>query len=257
VSTISDEVKKKKTFWIWLIYIFAGGLLLLILLYLYIIFTLPDVKVLKDSNPKTTALIEDRKSEAEAADKRFTLRQKWIQFKQMPELLKKSVRISEDAGFYLHGGYDLEELQESIKKNWKEGRFARGGSTITQQLAKNLYLSTEKSIWRKLREYFIARELEDHLSKNRIFHLYLNLIEFGPGIFGVEAASRYYFGKAASQLSEEEMIRLTAIIPRPLKTRPDTNSKWLLWRCRWIVDKLYLYKYIDKTAHDYLKACFN
>jgi len=248
---------KKKPLWFWIIAPALAGIALLLFSYLYIQITLPDVTKLKNSNPNTTALIEDRKIAAKSAGKKFVVRQKWIDFKEIPELLKKSVRISEDAGFYLHGGIDLEELEESIKKNWKEGRFARGGSTITQQLAKNLYLSTEKSILRKIREYFIAHDLEDVLSKNRIFSLYLNLIEFGSGIFGVEAASRYYFGKTVTQLSGEEMIRLTAIIPRPLTTRPDINSKWLFWRCRWIVGKLFLYKYIEKAEHDYFISRFS
>ena len=99
---------------------------------------------------------------------------------------------------------------------------------VSQQLAKNLYLSTDKSLWRKFKEYFITRELESTLSKNRIFHLYLNIIEFGRGIFGVEAASNYYFRKSVSDLSDEEIIRLTAVIPRPLSIRPDQNSKWIL-----------------------------
>jgi monofunctional biosynthetic peptidoglycan transglycosylase len=241
----------------WLIYIPLSVIILIVCLYFYVLLTLPPVAFLKKSNPDTTALMAARKLEAKSAGKRYTVRQYWISFKEIPELFKKSVRISEDAGFYLHEGIDMDELKESIKKNWDEGRFARGASTITQQLAKNLFLSTKKSIWRKIREYFIAQSLEETLSKNRIFHLYLNLIEFGPGVFGVEAASRYYWGKSANQLSAEEMIRLTAIIPRPLRTRPDRKTKWLFWRCRWIVGKLFLYNYIDQTEHDILMASFN
>ncbi len=255
---MTDDLKARTKFrWMWVIYIPIGMVLLIPALYLYILITMPDVSVLKNSNPETTALIEARKITAQEEGKKYKVRQYWVTFEQIPVLLKKAVRISEDAGFYLHDGIDVEELEESIKKNWKEGRFARGGSTITQQLAKNIYLNTEKSIWRKIREFFIARELEDVLSKNRIFHLYLNLIEFGPGIFGVEAASRYYFRKPVSLLSEDEMIRLASIIPRPLISRPDKNSKWLLWRCRWITGKLYLYKYIEKTEHDYLLNLFS
>lgn len=254
---MTDDVQKRtKSPWVWLIYIPVAGISLILGLYLFILISMPDVEALKDSNPETTALIEERKDGAKGAGKKFVVRQRWVTFNQIPDLLKKAVRISEDAGFYLHDGIDLEELEESIKKNWEEGRFARGGSTITQQLAKNLYLSTDKSIWRKIREYFIASKLEDALSKNRIFHLYLNLIEFGPGIFGVESASRYYFGTPVSLMSSDEMIRLTAIIPRPLSARPDKDTKWLLWRCRWISGKLYLYKYIEKSEHDYLISLF-
>ncbi|MEJ2545092.1 MAG: transglycosylase domain-containing protein [Calditrichaceae bacterium] len=138
----------------------------------------------------------------------------------------------------------------TIKRNFEEGKLARGGSTITQQLAKNLYLSTEKSFLRKLKEYFIAQRLEKELSKYRIYHLYLNIIEFGPGIFGVEAASRYYFKKSVKNLNLEEMVRLTAIIPRPLITNPKGHSGWLKWKCKWILRKLALYNYIDQATYD-------
>jgi monofunctional biosynthetic peptidoglycan transglycosylase len=132
---------------------------------------------------------------------------------------------------------------ESLKKIILQGKFARGASTITQQLAKNLFLSTDKSLRRKLEEYFIARRLEAELSKNRIFHLYLNVIEFGPGVFGVEAATRQYFGKSVGQLSLEEVVRLTAVIPKPLTESPTRNSRWLNWRAGWVLSTLW------KTGH--------
>jgi monofunctional biosynthetic peptidoglycan transglycosylase len=219
--------------------------------------SVPDVESLITTNPKTTSLMIQRKSEAEEAGKKLRIRQRWVPFKQIPKLFKKTVRISEDANFYFHEGIDLEEIEESIKKNWETGEFARGASTITQQLAKNLYLTTDKSIWRKIKEYFITRELESTLSKNRIFHLYLNIIEYGRGIFGVEAASRYYFGKSVSDLNDEEIIRLTAVIPKPLSVRPDQDNKWILWRCRWITNKLLLYKYIEPAEHDSLLHLFS
>jgi monofunctional biosynthetic peptidoglycan transglycosylase len=227
------------------------------LMYLLIQLSLPDVQPLVKINPKTTALMEQRKKEAESAGKKYRIRQNWVSFKQIPKLLQRTVRISEDANFYFHEGIDLDELEESIKKNWEKGEFARGASTITQQLAKNLYLSTDKSLWRKIKEFFITGELESALSKNRIFHLYLNIIEYGRGIFGVDAASRYYFGKTVSELNEEEIIRLTAVIPKPLSVRPDQNSRWVLWRCRWITDKLLLYKYIETSHHDSLITLFS
>lgn len=227
------------------------------LFYIFIQVSLPDVEPLVNTNPETTALMDQRMDEAAESGKKLRIRQRWVSFKQIPKLLKRTVRISEDANFYFHEGIDLEELEESIKKNWEKGEFARGASTISQQLAKNLYLSTDKSLWRKFKEYFITRELESTLSKNRIFHLYLNIIEFGRGIFGVEAASNYYFRKSVSELSDEEIIRLTAVIPRPLSIRPDQNSKWILWRCRWIIDKLLLYKYIEPLHHDSLITVFS
>ncbi len=232
-------------------------IVLMLAVYIMIQISIPDVNPLINNNPSTTALMEQRKEEAKEVGKKIRIRQQWVSFGQIPKLLKKTVRISEDANFYFHEGIDLDELKESIKKNWEKGEFARGASTITQQLAKNLYLSTEKSIWRKVKEFFITRELESTLSKNRIFHLYLNVIEYGRGIFGVAAASRYYFGKSASELNDEEIIRLTAVIPKPLSVRPDQNSKWLLWRCRWITGKLLLYKYIEDAKHDSLMTLFS
>lgn len=217
---------------------------------IYFYFSLPDVAYLKNKNPKITALMQLRIDQAKASNKKFRIRQRWVRYQSVPRMLKNSIRISEDASFFMHEGVDFEELKESIKKNFEEGELVRGGSTITQQLAKNLYLSTEKSFLRKIKEYFIARRLEKELSKARIFHLYLNVIEFGQGIFGVEAASGYYFGKSVSNLNLEEMIRLTAIIPRPLITNPRGRSGWLRWKCKWILRKLALYNYIDQETCD-------
>jgi monofunctional biosynthetic peptidoglycan transglycosylase len=219
---------------------------------LYIYLSLPNVSHLKTRNPKTTALIDQRLREAQRTGRELKVRQVWIGFDGIPGLLKESVRVAEDARFYDHEGIDYEEISEAIQKNLEKGRWARGASTITQQLAKNLYLSTEKSLVRKLQEYFLALRLEEELSKNRIFHLYLNVIEFGPGIFGVEAAARHYFGKSVGQLSLEDIVRLTAVIPKPLSENPTRNSRWLKWKAGWILTTL------RKTGHisleQYLQA---
>lgn len=235
----------------WFLRISAVFILLLLVISAWIYFTLPDVSGLVDKNPGTTAVIEQRVQEALEQDKKLRVRQQWVSFTAIPDLLKKAVRITEDAGFYDHEGIDMIELKESLRRNWEEGKVVRGGSTITQQLAKNLYLSTSRSVFRKIKEYFIARRLEEHLSKNRIFHLYLNVIEFGPGIFGVEAASQYYFGRTVSQLDMTQMVRLVAVIPRPLKTQANGNSRWLMWKCCWITKKLHLYRYTDEME-DYI-----
>ncbi len=240
----------------WLLRVVLISLPLIVLLGLWFYLSLPDVSELAKKNPATTALIEQRKAEAKAKNKNIKIRMSWISYGAIPEMLKKTVRISEDANFYFHEGVDFEEMKESLKRNWEEGRIIRGGSTITQQLAKNLYLSTDKSIFRKIKEYFIARRLEKILSKNRIFQLYLNVIEFGPGIFGVEAAARHYFGKPAAELSLSEQIRLTAVIPRPLTVTPTSNSRWMRWRCCWISKKLRLYQYIDDLTYESLMAEF-
>jgi len=136
---------------------------------LYIYLSLPNVSHLKSQNPKATALIEQRQREAQRAGREFKVRQTWVGFDGIPLLLKEAVRLAEDARFYEHEGIDYEEMNEAVKKNLEQGRWARGASTITQQLAKNLYLSTEKSLIRKLKEYFLAARLEEELTKNRIF----------------------------------------------------------------------------------------
>ena len=172
------------------------------------------------------------------------------------ELLRKSVLVSEDASFYSHRGIDYAELKASIRQDLKEGRFARGGSTITQQLAKNLYLSTEKTFWRKIKELLIARRLEKALSKDRIFSLYLNVLELGPGIFGFQAAARYWFATDVDELTLEEIVRLTAIVPRPLKSDPRRNDGWMKFKGRWIADTLKAVKAITDEEYQSLVRSF-
>jgi monofunctional biosynthetic peptidoglycan transglycosylase len=231
-----------------------AGIFILSTLWFY--FTLPDVSYLQNENPQSTALMDLRKQQAAEANKKYRISQKWVGFQDIPEMLKKAVRITEDASFYKHNGVDFVEFWESVKKNIEEGELARGGSTITQQLAKNLYLSTEKSFFRKFRELFITYRLENELSKNRIFHIYLNVIEFGPGVFGVQAGSRYYFNKNVQDLTLPEIVRLTAIIPRPLNINAAGQSRWLKWKARWILGKMKLYKYISEDAYNLAVAEF-
>jgi monofunctional biosynthetic peptidoglycan transglycosylase len=223
---------------------------------IYIYLSLPNVSHLKSQNPKTTALIEQRQREAQRSGKEFRLRQIWVGFDGIPMLLKEAVRVAEDARFYDHEGIDYEEMSEAVKKNLEHGRWVRGASTITQQLAKNIYLSTEKSLIRKLKEYFLALRLEETLTKNRIFHLYLNVIEFGPGIFGVEAAARHYFGKSVGQLSLEEIVRLTAVIPKPLVESPTRNSRWLKWRAGWLLATLHKAGHISHDQYQQVMGRF-
>ena len=218
---------------------------------------LPDVCTLQNRNPKTTALMLQRYREARRAGKDFILRQQWVPDKKIPQLLKNTVRVCEDAGFYQHQGIDFTELKAAIKKNWEKRKYVRGASTITQQLAKNLYLSTEKSMLRKIKEYLIARRLENCLGKKRIFALYLNVIEFGPGIFGVQAAAGYYFQKDVNRLNLEEVVRLAAVIPRPLTESPVGNSRWLRWRAGWILNTLSRYHYISRGQYQAVRQRFS
>ena len=223
---------------------------------LFIYIGLPDVRDLAEKNPRSSALMLQRYRAAKKVNRAFIFRQQWVEFEKIPELFKHTIRVTEDAGFYQHKGVDFGELKQAIKKNWEKGKYVRGASTITQQLAKNLYLSTDKSIIRKIKEYLIARRLETYLQKKRIFELYLNIIEFGPGIFGVQSASQYFFYKDVNRLNLEEMVRLTAVIPKPLKENPTENSRWLKWKANWILDTLRRYNYINSAEYQMVKARF-
>lgn len=201
--------------------------------------SLPGVEHLKGKNPGTTAFIDYRKAQAKRQGKELVIRQEWISFKKFPKLLKEAVRLSEDAGFYGHSGIDFIELEESIKKNVLEGRKARGGSTITMQLARNLFLSPRKSYLRKIKEIVLAGRLEKKLGKKRIFHLYLNIVELGYGVFGFPAAAKHFFKKSLDQLTLEQILRLVAVMPKPLRVKPTDNSRYIKWRMKIIAQRLY------------------
>jgi monofunctional biosynthetic peptidoglycan transglycosylase len=181
----------------------------------YLFLTLPDVRPLATRNPATTAFIELRGREALDGGRKPRRVQRWVRYEAISPNLRKAVLVAEDDAFWTHDGVDVEQLKESIEANLEKGKAARGGSTITQQLAKNLYLSPSKNPLRKLRELLIARRLEASLSKRRIFEIYLNVIEWGDGIYGAEAASRAYFGKSAAALSPEEAALLAGAIINP------------------------------------------
>jgi monofunctional biosynthetic peptidoglycan transglycosylase len=197
----------------------------------YVYLTLPDVRPLAKENPSTTAFIQLRLDEARYDGRsKFAIRQKWIPYSQIAPALKRAVVVTEDAAFFDHDGIDLGEIKASLERNWEEGRFTRGASTITQQLAKNLYLSPSRNPVRKLRELFITRRLEASLTKRRILEIYLNVIEWGDGIFGCEAAARAYFGKGAAELSREEAALMAGAIINPRELHVDHPNKRLLRR---------------------------
>ena len=139
---------------------------------------------------------------------------------RMSPHLQRAVLVAEDASFYRHQGFDWEGLKEAVTRNWEKGALRRGGSTITQQLAKNLYLSSEKSLLRKAHEALLARELERRLTKKRILELYLNVVEWGEGIYGAEAAARHHFGTSAGDLTPDEAALLAAMLPSPRRYDP-------------------------------------
>ena len=206
------------------------------LVYAYL--SLPDVRPLRTTNPTSTAFMDLRAAEARAAGKTPQRVQRWVSLNRISPSLRRAVLITEDAAFWQHEGVDFEQLQESIEIDWRRGRLVRGGSTITQQLAKNLYLSPSKNPLRKLRELIIARRLEAELKKTRIFELYLNVIEWGDGIYGIEAAARAYYHTSASELDPASSATLAAAIVNPREMNPARPSLRLQRRQQLILRRM-------------------
>ena len=207
-----------------------------VLAYAYL--TLPDVRPLKTNNPSTTAFIELRAAEARAKGHQPRRAQRWVAYRNISPNLTRAVLVAEDDLFWQHEGLDIDQLQESLSTDWARGRLARGGSTITQQLAKNLYLSPSKNPLRKLRELLIARRLEAELKKARILELYLNVIEWGDGLYGAEAASRAYFGASAADMSPQQAALLAAAIVNPRLLNPAHPSARLIRRQQLILRRM-------------------
>ena len=199
---------------------------------------LPDVRGLRHRNPESTAFMELRAREAARAGKPWRPVWRWTSYSRISPALKRAVIVSEDAAFWAHEGLDLGELRVSLEDSVRRGVLPRGASTITQQLAKNLYLSPSYSPHRKLVELMIARRLEAELPKARIFELYLNVIEWGDGVWGAEAASRRYFGKSAADLSVEEAALLAGSIINPRVYSPARPNARLLRRQQIILGRL-------------------
>ncbi len=178
----------------------------------------------------------------------------YVRLSEVSSAAKNAVLVSEDSAFYDHNGVDWFELRQSAEKNWKTNQFARGGSTITQQLAKNVYLSSEKSILRKVRELIITIQLEKTLSKNEILEKYLNVVEFGPNLFGIGKASRFYFGKSPSALTPAEGAFLAFLLPNPknysVSFRKKQLTRFAHSQMRVIVDRLYRFKRISAEEHE-------
>jgi monofunctional biosynthetic peptidoglycan transglycosylase len=204
----------------------------------YVYTTLPDVSALSKTNPTTTAFIELRAAEARARGHEPRRQQRWVPYGRISPALKRAVLVAEDAAFWQHEGIDVQQLRESLERDLEKGMFLRGGSTITQQLAKNLYLSPTKNPLRKLRELLIARRMEAALSKSRIFEIYLNVIEWGDGIYGADAAARAYFNKPASALGPDEGALLAACIINPRVMNPDRLTVRLQRRQRLILSRM-------------------
>lgn len=204
----------------------------------YVYVALPDVRQLATTNPETTAFIQLRQREASAAGRQLHVRQIWVPYDRISRHLTRAVLVTEDAAFWQHDGLDYDEIRASVEVNLAERRLVRGASTITQQLAKNLYLSPSRSPVRKLQEIAVTRRLEAELSKQRIFEIYLNVIEWGDGIFGCEAAARAYFGKPASALSPAESALMAGAIINPRLHSPAKPTRRLLTRQQIILRRM-------------------
>ena len=216
--------------------------------------TLPDPSLVATKNPRTTALIEQRRAEASAARRAFRPRQAWVPLDRISERLVQAVLVSEDASFYAHGAFDWHEVSAAADDSLRSGRPLRGASTITQQLAKNLWLGTERSAWRKAREAILSVKLERRLSKRRILTLYLNVAEWGIGVFGAEAAARARFGIPAAELSSAQAALLAAMLPAPRKADLGNPSRWLGRRARGVIDRMLAAGRIDGAEHAHASA---
>ena len=202
---------------------------------LYWLVTLPDVSHLAKHHPTETAVMEARRAQAKEQGHPLHIKFSWVPLARIAPALQRAVVAAEDASFFAHEGFDWEGIKDAALYNLEVGEFKRGGSTITQQLAKNLYLSSERSLLRKAREALITRSLEHHLTKERILELYLNVAEWGQGVFGAEAAARHHFGKSAKELTIDEAALLAAILPSPRRYDPIRHTAYLNRRQHHIV----------------------
>jgi len=206
--------------------------------------TFPDTAALATENPRTTAFMEERKAELREAGKPDALLYTFVRYERISPYLRRGVLVAEDNDFYQHGGVDVKAMKEAIQRDWEKRKVTRGGSTITQQLAKNLYLSQSRNPLRKIKEYFLARSLERHLSKKRILELYLNVVELGERVYGAEAASRLYFQRSAAALTPQQAALLAGCLPNPRVMSPAAPNKRLRWRQRMILSRMRRWGYL-------------
>jgi monofunctional biosynthetic peptidoglycan transglycosylase len=199
-------------------------------------FVYPDVSKLKKENPKKTSFMKYRENQWQAKGRKVNIQKKWVPLPNISPYLVKAILIAEDDKFWSHHGFDVDAIQKALEKNIEKGKFKFGGSTISQQLVKNLYLTPAKNPVRKFKEAIITWRVERALSKRRILELYLNVVEWGEGVFGAEMASQRYFGKSAALLTAEEAAKLAAILPNPIRFKVDGTSKYTERRAKIIYD---------------------
>ncbi len=191
-----------------------------------------------DHNPESTAFMRTRLEIVQEDNPKARLRQQWVPYQRISGHLKRAVVAAEDAKFVTHNGFDWDGIQKAYEKNLREGEIVAGGSTITQQLAKNLFFSGERAWWRKGQEAVVAVMLETVMSKRRILEIYLNVIEWGDGVFGAEAAARHHYGISAAGLSAEQAARLASVVPSPRRYGPASDTAYLQRRTQTILARM-------------------
>ncbi len=216
--------------------------------------TLPDPAPLARAAPPTTALIEQRRAEARAHRRAFHPQRTWVPLERIPRHVVAAVLASEDDRFFEHDGIDWTAMQAAAEHDLARGRYARGASTITQQLAKNLWLGTQRNLWRKAKEAVLAWKLERTLGKRRILALYLNVAEFDDGVFGIEAGARSRFGIGAADLSVAQGVVLAAMLPAPRRVDLRQPSTWIQRRSRRLLDRLLQAGRVDAEEHQHASA---
>ncbi|MDO8438325.1 MAG: monofunctional biosynthetic peptidoglycan transglycosylase [Nitrosomonadaceae bacterium] len=209
--------------WLWRFLFFLAGAVLLYQLWIF-----GHIVYWNFYNPSTSAFMQERLDVLQEKKPEAMLHHQWVPYERISPHLKRAIIAAEDGKFLQHEGFDFEAIQEAYEKNLEKGKFVRGGSTISQQLVKNLFLSGKKTPWRKIEEAIITLMLENVMSKRRILEIYLNKIEWGNGVFGAEAASRHYYGVSASALTAKQAARLAAMVPNPRFYDLNRNTPWLL-----------------------------
>jgi monofunctional biosynthetic peptidoglycan transglycosylase len=219
--------------WLWRLFFLLAGLILF-----YQVWILGQLTYWNYYNPSSSAFMQARLDLFRQKDRVAVLRVQWVPYERISPHLKRAVIAAEDSKFLQHEGFDFEAIQKAYEKNLEKGRLVAGGSTITQQLAKNLFLSDAKTPWRKLQEAVITFMLENVMSKRRILEIYLNVIEWGDGVFGAEAAMRHYYGISASSATAEQAARLAAMVPNPRFYDRNRTTPWLLKKTAIILSRM-------------------
>lgn len=217
---------KRTIAWLWNAFCYTLGVLFIALLLYQGWFAL-HIWYWVGHNPATTSIMQARLERMRETNPRAVLKQRWVSYARISDELKRAVVVAEDAKFSEHDGFDWEGIQKAIEKNQRRGRVVAGGSTITQQLAKNLFLSGERSLWRKGQEAVITSMLEMLMNKRRILEIYLNIAEWGDGVFGAEAAARHYYNVSAASLNADQAAHLAAMLPRPRYYEHNRDSEFL------------------------------